>query len=327
MSGDVLSNDQVEALVQAAKQGQAGARPEAPARSRRARRVREIDFSRPSKFAQDQQRRLERAHEAFCRLASQQLSAELLTEIEMDVLGVDQLTWSTAIAQVPQPSLNAIVDVRPLGTQVLMSTELSLLLRLVERLLGGTGTGMMRPRELTEIEMALVRRVLSSLLEQLTVTWDELVGVNFGLLELESQISTVHLAPPSEPTLVLTLEVKVDKASSTLSLVFPYRSIEQVLPQLSGSQYGEVHIDPSTAGAVRAGVAGVDVEMRAEVASTALPIDQVLALRPGDVLRFRAPASEGVTLFAGHVPAHRARPGRNGNWRAVQIVERLGGEE
>jgi flagellar motor switch protein FliM len=327
MSGDVLSNDQVEALVQAAKQGQAGARPEAPARSRRAKRVREIDFSRPSKFAQDQQRRLERAHEAFCRLASQQLSAELLTEIEMDVLGVDQLTWSTAIAQVPQPSLNAIVDVRPLGTQVLMSTELSLLLRLVERLLGGAGTGMMRPRELTEIEMALVRRVFTTLLEQLTVTWDELVGVNFGLLELESQISTVHLAPPSEPTLVLTLEVKVDKASSTLSLVFPYRSIEQVLPQLSGSQYGEVHIDPSTAGAVRAGVAGVDVEMRAEVASTALPIDQVLALRPGDVLRFRAPASEGVKLFAGHVPAHRARPGRNGNWRAVQIVERLGGEE
>jgi len=327
MSGDVLSNDQVEALVQAAKQGHAGARPEPQQRPRRAKRVRDIDFSRPSKFAQDQQRRLERAHDAFCRLASQQLSAELLTDIEMDVLGIDQLTWATAVAQVPQPSLNAVVDVRPLGTQVLMSTELSLLLRLVERLLGGAGTGMVRPRELTEIEMALVRRVLTSLLEQLTATWDELVGVSFGLLELESQISTIHLAPPSEPTLVLTIEVKVDKTSSTLSLAFPYRAIEHVLPKLSGSQYGEVQVDPSTAGAVRAGVAGVEVELRAEVASTALPIDEVLSLKAGDVLRFRVPASDGVTLYAGHVPAHRARPGRNGNWRAVQIVERLRGEE
>ena len=184
----------------------------------------------------------------------------------------------------------------------------------------------MRARELTEIEMALVRRVFGTLLEQLTVTWDELVGVSFGLLELESQISTIHLAPPSEPTLVMTIEVKMDGASSTLSLVFPYRAIESVLPQLSGSQYGEAQIDDSSASAVRAGVAGVDVELRAEVASTHIPIDEVLDLKPGDVLRFRVPAADGVQLYAGHVPAHRARPGRNGNWRAVQIVERMGGE-
>jgi len=325
VSGDVLSNDQVEALVEAAKQGMAPARSEGQ-RPRRSKRVREIDFSRPSKFAQDQQRRLERAHEAFCRTASQHLSAELLTEVEMEVLGVDQLTWSTAVAQVPQPSINAIVDVQPLGTQILMSTELSLVLRLVERLLGGNGASKIRPRELTEIEMALVRRVLSTLLEQLAVTWDELVGVNFGLLELESQIASIHLAPPSEPTLVLTIEVKLDRTSSTLSLVLPYRSIEKVLPQLSVGQYGEAHIDPATAGAVRAGMAEVEVEMRAEIASTNIPVDDVLALRPGDVLRFRVPAAQGVTLYAGQVPAHRARPGRNGNWRAIQIVERLRGD-
>ena len=326
MSGDVLSNDQIEALVEAAKQGQAPARSDAP-RPRRSKRVREIDFSRPSKFAQEHQRRLERAHEAFCRTASQHLSAELLTEVSMEVLGVDQLTWSTAISQVPQPSLNAIVDVRPIGTQVLMSTELSLVLRLVERLLGGAGSGKVKLRELTEIEMALVRRVLTTLLEQLTVTWDELLGVGFGLLDLETQLSTVHLAPPSEPTLMLTIEVRLDGTSSTLSLVFPYRSIESVLPKLSASQYGEAQVDSTSAGAVRAGVAGVEVEMRAEVASTHIQIDEVLAMRPGDILRFRVPAAHGVTLYAGHVPAHRARPGRNGNWRAVQIVERLRGEE
>jgi flagellar motor switch protein FliM len=152
------------------------------------------------------------------------------------------------------------------------------------------------------------------------------VGVNFGLIELESQIASIHLAPPSEPTLVLTIEVKLDRTSSTLSLVLPYRAIEKVLPQLSGSQYGEAHVDPATAGAVRAGMAEVEVEMRAEIASTNIPIDEVLALRPGDVLRFRVPAADGVTLYAGQVPAHRARPGRNGNRRAIQIVERLGGE-
>ena len=131
---DVLSNDEVAALVEAAKQGQTEAEP---THKRRARRVRDIDFSRPSKFAQDQQRRLERAHESFARTAGQRLSTELLTQIELDVLSLDQLTWSSAISQIPQPSICATIEFRPLGTQVLMTAELGLMLRLAERLMGG----------------------------------------------------------------------------------------------------------------------------------------------------------------------------------------------
>ena len=129
--------------------------------------MRDIDFSRPSKFAQDQQRRLERAHESFARTAGQRLSTELLTQIELEVLSLDQLTWSSAISQIPQPSICATIEFRPLGTQVLMTAELGLMLRLAERLMGGTSATVVKPRELTEIEIALVRRVFDTLLEQL----------------------------------------------------------------------------------------------------------------------------------------------------------------
>jgi flagellar motor switch protein FliM len=166
---EVLSNEQIAALVEAAKDGAA---PETPtdAPARRPRRVREIDFSRPNKFAQDQQRRLERAHEAFCRTSSTQLSAELLTAIELEVLGVEQLTWSSALHQIPQPSISAVVDAQPIGTQVVLTAEMALVVRLIERLLGGSSSSKLRPRELTEIELALVRRILGTLLDQLTVT-------------------------------------------------------------------------------------------------------------------------------------------------------------
>jgi flagellar motor switch protein FliM len=316
---DVLSNDEVAALVEAAKQGQAEAEP---THKRRARRVRDIDFSRPSKFAQDQQRRLERAHESFARTAGQRLSTELLTQIELDVLSLDQLTWSSAISQIPQPSICATIEFRPLGTQVLMTAELGLMLRLAERLMGGTSATVVKPRELTEIEIALVRRVFDTLLEQLGVTWSELAGMTTHLLGIESQIANVNLAPPSEPTLMLTIEVKVDGSSSTMALVLPHRAVEPALEHLSGSQFGEVQIDTEAQAAVRTGLEAVAVEIRAEVASRHMPVEEVLALKPGDVLRFRVPAAEGVTLCAGHVPAHRGQPGRNGNWRAVQVIGR-----
>jgi flagellar motor switch protein FliM len=42
------------------------------------------------------------------------------------------------------------------------------------------------------------------------------------------------------------------------------------------------------------------------------------------VLRLDAPAEAGVTLFADKVPVHRAKPGRSGSRRAVQVTERVG---
>ncbi len=320
---DVLSNEQVAALVEAARQG--NVQPEdAPAHRRRAKRVRDIDFSRPNKFAIDQLRRLERAHEACCRTIASRLSTELLTPVEIEMLEIDQLTWSLATGQIPQPAVCGVVECKPLGTQVLLTAELGLMLRLVERLLGSTGSTKTRARELTEIETALVSRMFGALLEQLSATWAELVDTTMELRTIESQLANVNLAPPSEPTLMLTMEVRLDGTSSTIALVIPHRSVESVLGRLSASQYGDTVIEPGAVEAMRASVAAVNVEIRAEVAATDLTLDEVLALAPGDVLRFGVPAADGVRLFAGRVPAHRAQPGRNGNNRAVQVIGRLG---
>ena len=51
-----------------------------------------------------------------------------------------------------------------------------------------------------------------------------------------------------------------------------------------------------------------------------LPIESVLALKEGDLLRLNAPAAAGITLYADQVPVHTGRPGRSGSRRAVQVT-------
>src|SRR5215217_6817550 len=95
----------------------AGALPSEPAFSSRPdfgprqARVQEIDFRRPTKFARDLVRRLEHAHESFCRTASSGLSAELRTSFELSVAGSEQLPYGTAMVQVDQDSLLAVLSV------------------------------------------------------------------------------------------------------------------------------------------------------------------------------------------------------------------------
>src|SRR5919112_5753455 len=98
MSGPVLSPDAIAALVDAAREGRV---PEEPAAPQRRRRMRAVDFTRPTKFTPEQERKLRRALEAFCRTASTRLSAEVRAPLELEVLAATQLTWANAHAQLP----------------------------------------------------------------------------------------------------------------------------------------------------------------------------------------------------------------------------------
>ncbi len=321
-----LSPDQVAALVEAVKEGRAPERE----RPRRSPRVREVDFSRPTKLTQDQQRRVTREHESFCRSAATELSAELRTPVELEVLHVSQLTWLSALGEIPQPSLYAVLVVDPLGTRMLLSAELAAVRRLIARLLGGFDDGRRDERPLTEIEVTLAQRILATLVDSLSLTWQGLVGVQLRLAEIETRYPSIQLAPPSEPSLAVTVELRLEGSSSTLSLLVPYRAIEPVAGRLQGSlHYGEVEPAGGDEGAgrlVKASLAGVEVEVRAEVAAVEMSIDEVLALGAGSLVRLGAPVQAGVSLFVGDLPLHRAKPGRAGRRRAVLVLGRYGGE-
>jgi flagellar motor switch protein FliM len=90
---DTLDAERIAALFEAAASRGAGP-PTATTRRgpvRRPRWLRTVDFSRPTKFTTDQERRLTRAIEAFCRTGSTRLSAERVP-LELELLDCSQHT-------------------------------------------------------------------------------------------------------------------------------------------------------------------------------------------------------------------------------------------
>ena len=322
MSGQVLSADAIAALVDAAKEGRL---PEESRPAARRRRMRPIDFTRPTKFTSDQERRLKRAMEAFCRTAATRLSAELRVPVELEMIDTSQLTWRDAHAQAPDGSIAAVAEVRPLGTKLLLTSEIDLVLGAIELLLGGTSSTAIPERRLTDIDYALARHFFDRILAQLTVIWQDMARVELAVDTLDTHMETAQLVSASEPTLSITMEARLDGGSSIIALLLPWSSVAPVVESFAVREDGTANRGEADARSVRRAVGRVDVTLRAEVASREMPIEQVLALKPGDVLRLDAPAESGITLFADKVPVHRAKPGRSGSRRAAQVVERTGG--
>lgn len=296
---------------------QFGARPDVGPRQAR---VQEIDFRRPTKFPRDLVRRLEHAHESFCRTASSGMSAELRAGLELTVAGSEQLPYGTAMAQTDQDALLAVLKVDPLDTEVALLIQMPLALRLVDRLLGGGG----KPREvvpdsLTDLEVAILRRAMHSIVEPLSNTWLDLATVSFEIASMQTSPMTFQLVPPSEPVLMLHLEARLDGLVSPIVLCMPYSSVEPIVAKLENRHYEGHAPDPAAARKVKAAISGIDVELRVEAGAVEMKVAEVLALGVGDVIRLRRPADKGMVVYAGDVPTYVGTPGRNGNSRAVQV--------
>jgi len=128
------------------------------------------------------------------------------------------------------------------------------------------------------------------------------------------------VTPIGEPTLSVTLEVKIDRLASGMSLLIPWGAIEPITERIRDGSSEPSSADPRGAGALHRSVAGAQVLLRAEVGSVQMPIENMLELTPGTLLALDGRAEDGVLLFAEGISLGRGRPGRSGAKRAVKLT-------
>ncbi|MDP9400076.1 MAG: FliM/FliN family flagellar motor switch protein [Actinomycetota bacterium] len=321
MSEKLLNPDEIAALFDQAAEGRL---PEEAAESKetrtRARWLRTIDWTRPTKFTPDQENRLRRAHESFCRTAMTRLAAEHRIDLGLEVIDVSQHTWEDALRLVPKESLCATLEAKPIGTRLLLGVELPLLRASLEKLLGAATKAHGRERKLTEIDLVLLRRVFEALADSLSQTWEGMAGVRFSCRRIGPKMEARQVVAFTEPTLAIVMEARLDGLSATIWLLLPHASVAPV-----AAGYSKRIEDASAGGAaasaaLRTGIGGVDVVVRAEVGELHLTLDRVLALRAGDVVGLGVAADADVEVYADEVAVHRAKPGRTGHRRAVQVT-------
>src|SRR3954452_5009602 len=314
---ETLSADQISALFAAAEEGNLPNPADAP--RQRQSRVTPVDFARPTKFTKDQERTLRRAHETFCRTASTGLGADMRTEIDLEVVGVAQLNWSNALLEVGPDAVCAVVEVAPLRTRILLAVERIFALTLIERQCGGSLVKVPADRPLTDIDMVMTKRIFRLFVEQLSLVWREFAGVDLELTDIEPEPGSAQIATLSEPTLIGTIEIRMNRGSFTLSVLLPWSAIEHASGRLSGGDHDGRSSDPRDAAAMTAALGAVPVDLRAEIGAVEITATELLGLKAGDVVRFGS-AKDGVTLYADGIPLKKARPGRDGSRRAIQVL-------
>lgn len=288
--------------------------------------VQALDFSQPTKFTTDLRRRITRLLGPFCKATSARMSAELRAPVELTQLDARQLSWSAAKSTVSEEAILAVVKAQPIGRQMLLAVEQPLVLRALDCMLGGSAAGAPESRRLSDIDLALTKRMLSSIVLQLSMLWRDLAGQELSVGEIDAEGDAGMLVPISEPTFAIDFDFSLAGLGSKLSLLIPWSAIEPALGEMLGGEGPLADADPQQTRALELGLSAAKMLVRAEIGSTSMPVEQVLAIAPGTLVTLRAKADQGVRLLADRVALARGLPGRSGVRRAIKLTSPISPE-
>lgn len=289
------------------------------------------NFRRPDKFSKDHLRALQTIHDGFSRQLGLVLTSYLRMQVDVDVVSVDQLTYDEFVRSMPNPITVSIIELLPLPGQILMGMGHEVTSGIIDRMLGGMGVSETRPRELTDIEESLIRRVIDKTIKALEEAWNNVMPLEASLVGMEDNYILIQVATPGEIVALITFEVQLGgRDSGLMSLCLPYPVLESVIGQLSAQHIFHSRSHESSEedrNKIIQKLGAANTKINVTLGHVEICTKELLELRVGDVLRLDSLVTDPLIVNVEGIPKFTARPGTIKNKMAINITNTINIEE
>lgn len=320
---DVLSQSEIDDLLSALSTGVVTA--EEIKIEEKQRKIKIYDFKRPDKFSKDQIRTIYMLHENFARMINTYLSAHLRTLIHIDVASVDQLTYEEFIRSMPNPSVISIFQMRPLKGNAILEINPNIVLAIIDRLFGGPGLPPAKARALTDIEEAIIRKVINKAMESMQEAWKQVVHIEPRMEALETNPQFTQIVPPNDMVVLITLQAKIGQAEGLMNICIPYLVLEPIMSKLTTTFWvassNAKQSSPETVSTLQRKLEKTLIPVITELGRATITVHELLSLGVGDVLQLDTKVEDDLSIIIGSREKFKCKPGLVGNRNAVQITQ------
>ncbi len=321
----ILSQEEIDALLTTVSVGES----EGESNSYEDAKLRSVvayDFKHPNRVSKDQIRTLENMHDNFAGHFGSVLSTMLRTIVDVDLVSVDQITYSEFIMSLVAPSCTYTYSARPLDAVCLVDFNPTLTFALIDRMFGGHGKLLETERELTGIERSVMGRLVDRLYHELMRSWEHIVKVEIQQLSFETNPQFIQIVPPGETVVVISFQVKLFQSTGLLTMCYPYVSLEPIITKLSAQNW----IDATKRKGADSdrlinlnNLNEVDANVHAVLLDTAIKMREFLELKVGDIIRSERKIHLPIEVCVNQRRKFVARPGLAGKKRAFQVISVL----
>ncbi|GAB6273930.1 MAG: flagellar motor switch protein FliM [Peptococcaceae bacterium] len=315
---EILSQTEIDTLLTALSSGKAKVEGLRDIEKKVSYKI--YNFRRPDKFSKEQLRTLSTLHDNFARLLSSFISAYLRFNCNVRVASVEQFTFDDFIRSIPTPTILNVFSAKPCKGLAIMETNSQFLFPVIDLMFGGSGEMPSHVRDLTEIEMSVVRQLNIQILEYLKLAWTDIFNIEPQLEAIEANPRLYQVVSPSEIVAVITLTTVVGTTRGLINICFPYLMLEPVLSQISTyytfSQTTEATEEINN---IQYWLGDAEVELNVVLGEANIMVKDFLALTRGDVLPLDRKTDQELDLYIGDQLKFKVQAGFSKRNLAVQV--------
>jgi len=346
MAGEVLSQSEVENLLNMMSSpagappspiGNAGLgiverdkainKPSGPAWMSK-EKITSIDFKSPDRVGKDQMKTLQTMHEGFGRKFAANLAALLRAVVDVKLTSVDQLAYSEFMFGLDNPTCFNVLRAEPLEGNLILDINPSILFPMIDKMLGGGKEPTMTARRpLTDIEQRLVLRITKMFLGELKHAWENVIDLEFEVIQTESNPQIVQVVPPNEVVIVLCFEIAMVEVRGAITLCIPYNSFERISNKLTSTNWtgysSKKQATPQTIKQISKDIRNMKALVKVKLVDTTMKVHEFVNLKVGDVLCTQKRATSPLLVSVEGIPKYWASPGKFKGYTAIEIEENI----
>jgi flagellar motor switch protein FliM len=229
---EVLSQDEIDQLLDAINSGYADPKEFKQAPSYR--KIKIYDFKRPDKFSKKQIRNMDILHKTFACRASYILTRQFKIPVHIHVASVDQLTYEEFVRSVPTPTTLAVINLNPpMQKQAILEIDSAISFAFINKAFGGNEGCIREQHELTRLEWVIMDDVINCLLDSMRNGWAEIINLIPEISHKDTNPQFLKIVPPTEMTVLITLEVKIGNVEGMINIDYPGSCLEGIMDKLS----------------------------------------------------------------------------------------------
>jgi flagellar motor switch protein FliM len=285
----------------------------------RQRAIHSCNFRYAGRLSNENARALTALHEKFALNVTNSLELYLGTSLRLKLVSLEQMPILDYRNGISPNSYLLPCALNVMESNILLEIDIALIFPIIDLLLGGAGTADETVRELTEIDEEIMQSVTTLIVKQMEATWRTLnLSLTPGRCMKPVMIQQVFLA--NEKLVLLIFEMTVGGTTGPFSIVLPTSFVGFLLRHLKAAQSKKTSSlrlfkNPS----LRERILDCDFTVAADVTQMRVFVKDLIDLKPGTILKMKAPVQRPGRLTVEDVEIFEALPVRNGKQKAAQL--------
>ncbi|MER3427143.1 MAG: flagellar motor switch protein FliM [Pyrinomonas sp.] len=312
-SNEIVTKEEMRALL--------GANAEPMSEKRH--RVVPYNFRRPDRLSKEQVRSLYLLHDLFCNSLSSSVPVFLRTISEVTLLSVEQQAYVEYLYGLPDPTAIFTLSMQPLQGLAIIELNPSIAFPIIDRMLGGPGIPLGEARAVTEIEQKILEAFLKLVADDLREAWRPLIELDLQIVGRETRPQMLQIVAPNEVVLSIVFHMQIGEARGHMSLCIPAVTLEPIIQKFNRSLYSRNRdVPPEQTRALLDTLAMVSFPIAAEARGTKVPLEDLLRIAPGDVLKLDHPVDQPIEVSVGGSVKFRAELISHRGRKAIYLCAR-----